>query len=289
MRVDRVAILDWSAAKGAKRGKDSIWLGVADRSGTTAVNIPTRALASDALHGLIHDTLGQGLRLLIGVDFAFGFPDGFAGALTGTASALSVWDWLSERITDTPDNISNYRQVAASMNARFNGGGPFWGNGTRLDVAGLPRLKPPLPPGLGAHRHCDIMARESGAWPKSVWQLAGAGAVGAQGLTGLPVLNALRRTFGPAVCVWPFDATKAPVLLAEVYPSMLRTKVMAECAAGVVADKAQVSLMARALFAHSENDGLGALMVPQAAPAILVEEGWMLASGQSTLLNSVLA
>jgi len=285
MRFDRIAILDWSAARGAKRGKDSIWIGVADASGTRCENIATRPQAAARLTDLTQEAIAQGTRLLIGADFAFGFPQGFAPALTGVASALSVWDWLSVHVTDTAGNVSNYREVAARINARFSGGGPFWGNGMATDMPGLPRLKPPLPPGFGANRRCDLVAREGGVVPKTVWQLAGAGAVGAQVLTGLPVLNTLRRSFGKALCVWPFHPPETPVVLAEVYPSLLHARVRAQVAKGVIADKAQVDLLATALFRHGVQGTLGRLMRPD-DPAALAEEGWILGAGQSALLNA---
>lgn len=288
MRFDRVAILDWSAAKGPKRGKDSIWLGLADASGTTAENIPTRHLAEARLTALVDQAVSRGERLLIGADFAFGFPTGFASSLTGTATALSVWAWLAARVTDTPRNVTNYRDVAARMNAGFGGDGPFWGNGMALQVPGLSRLKPALPPGLAAHRHCDIVARESGAAPKTVWQLAGAGAVGAQVLTGLPMLHRLRGTFAGRVSVWPFEEAPAPVVLAEVYPSLLHARISTQRDSGAVPDQVQVTLLAAALFAHAVQGGLPRLMAPTTAPEILAQEGWMIGAGQSAFLMSTL-
>lgn len=283
---DRVAILDWSAARGPKRGKDSIWLGLADISGTRAENIPTRMAAARRLEEVIDAALANGHRLLIGADFAFGFPAGFAKALTGVPSALAVWDWLSARILDTPENISNYREVAAEMNSGFAGAGPFWGNGMRLEVPGLPRLKPPLPPPLIPHRHCDLVARGDGVNPKTVWQLAGAGAVGAQVLTGLPVLNALRRRHPSVISVWPFEVADTPIVLAEVYPSLLRDEVRLAVATGQVVDEAQVSLLAAALLRLSSTHGLKGLMKIDAEAAFLAEEGWLLAAGQAALLSS---
>jgi hypothetical protein len=286
MTFDRIAILDWSAAKGPTRGKDSIWLGVTDAVTTTTENIPTRRLAAARLLALTKAALTKGERLLIGADFAFGFPMGFAQVLTGTPTALAVWDWLSAHVTDTDGNVSNYREVAAAMNARFSGDGPFWGNTARQDVPGLSRLKPALPPGLSAHRHCDIVAREGGASPKTVWQLAGVGAVGAQVLTGVPVLNALRHRFDQGVSVWPFQSDTACVVLAEVYPSLLRANMRVP---GVVPDQMQVSLLSKALFLHEIQGGLSHLMQPGACATTLAEEGWLLAAGQSALLNSVLS
>ncbi len=282
MRFDRVAILDWSAAKGPKRGKDSIWLAVADSAGVVTENIPTRLFAERRLTDLIAQSVSHGKRLLIGADFAFGFPMGFAARLTGQASALSVWDWLSARITDTAQNTSNYRDVAALMNARFDGSGPFWGNTARLDVPGLPRLKPPLPPGLVPHRTCDMVARESGAHPKTVWQLAGAGAVGAQVLTGLPVLNRLRQQFPGHLSVWPFEAPQSLVVLAEVYPSLLHAQVRhALLSSQEVADQVQVRLLSQALFRHASQGSLHRMMSADVDAATSSEEGWLLAAGRS--------
>ncbi|MBC7154139.1 MAG: molybdopterin molybdenumtransferase MoeA [Rhodobacteraceae bacterium] len=290
MRFQRVAVIDWSAAARPKRGRDSVWLGLASDAGVSAENPPTRAGAEARLHALVADTLAAGERLLIGADFAFGFPTGFAGAVTGAARALAVWDWLAARVTDTAGNRSNYRQVAATLNRLFPGDGPFWGNGERLDTPDLPRLKPALPPGLAEHRATDIAGREGGARPKPVWQLAGAGAVGAQVLTGLPVLQRLRAAFGGKVSVWPFEGAEAPVVLAEVYPSLLSAEVRAMCAAhpGLTPDEAQVRLLATAFATLSARGQLGDLFRAATAAEVLAEEGWILGAGHGMALRAAL-
>ena len=285
MIFDRTAILDWSAAKGPKRGKDSIWLAAATAQGCTAQNIPTRAAAEAALAQLITDSLQQNQRLLIGADFAFGAPQGFIPHLTGQADALSWWHWLAQRITDTPGNLSNYRQIAAQMNSAFPEGGPFWGNGERSDTPGLPRLKPPLPPGLGTHRATDLAARAPGSAPKPVWQLAGAGAGGAQVLTGLPMLQRLRARFAPALSVWPFEAPTTPIVLAEVYPSLLADAVRQHVqTTGMVPDEAQVRLLATALHRLAPDSRARLFTLPHAVQ----EEGWILGAGHATLLQTAL-
>lgn len=285
MIFDRVAILDWSAAKGPKRGKDSIWLAEATAQGCTAQNLPTRPLAEAALETLIDSALAQGHRLLIGADFALGAPQGFAARLTGTPDALSWWEWLAGRITDTPRNISNYRQVAAAMNAHFPGEGPFWGNNESLPTPGLPRLKPPLPPGLRDHRATDLAARGPGAAPKPVWQLAGAGAVGAQVLTGLPVLHRLKQRFAPDVAVWPFQPATTPIVIAEVYPSLLADAVRQHVAAtGMVPDQAQVTLLAQALH-RLPAQAMAELFTPTDPSG---EEGCILGATRPDLLRAAL-
>ena len=282
---ERVAILDWSAAKGPKRGKDSIWLATATRTGCSALNLPTRAAAETVLTTLISESLARGQRLLLGADFAFGAPDGFIAPLTGQPGALSWWHWLAQRVTDAPGNLSNYRHVAALMNSFFPGDGPFWGNNERLCTPDLPRLKPALPPGLAAHRATDLAARGPGALPKPIWQLAGAGAVGAQVLTGLPVLARLRQRFHPQVAVWPFDPATAPVVMAEVYPSLLAQPVRGLVAAtGVVPDEAQVRLLATALL----RLGAGQMEQMFTIPHPVSDEGWILGAGHADLLQQAL-
>ena len=286
MIFERVAILDWSAAKGPKRGKDSIWLATATPAGCTAQNLFTRASAETALAALISDSLAQNHRLLMGADFAFGAPAGFVTWLTGQATALSWWDWLAQRITDTPGNVSNYRQIAAQMNRVFLGDGPFWGNNERVPTPGLPRLKPALPPGLAAHRATDLAARGPGSSPKPVWQLAGAGAVGAQVLTGLPVLERLRQRFAGQLSVWPFEAPTTPIVLAEVYPSLLADAVRRHCATtGLVPDEAQVRLLATALHCLGPTAMSRLFTLPHPSP----EEGWILGAGHAALLQTVLS
>lgn len=282
MAFDRVLVLDWSAARGARRGADSIWTGLAAADGVAAVNHPTRAAAESALAAQIAQSLGGGGRLLIGVDFAFGYPRGFARTLTGRDGALAVWDWLGARVRDGADNDSNYRAVAAEVNGRFAGGGPFWGDGRRGITPGLPRTRPALPPGLAAGRATDAAARGPGVAPKSVWQLAGAGAVGAQSLTGLPVLNRLRR---PGVAVWPFQPPDAPVVLAEIYPAMIGALVRAAQAAdpGLVRDAAQVRLMAARLRDLAVTGALAPLWHPPAPAEVLADEGWILGAGAALI------
>ncbi len=283
MRFDRVAVLDWSAARGRGRGRDSIWLGLAGPEGESTESIATRGAAEDRLVALLARTLARGERLLLGCDFAFGYPRGFAAALTGQASALAVWDWLEPRVTETADHGSTYRAVAAAINARFRHDGPFWGNGERAGTPGLPRRKKGLPEGLAEHRATERAARDGAGRPKSVWQLAGAGAVGAQTLTGIPVLARLRARFAPAVAAWPFEpAADAPVVLAEVYPSLLFREVRA--AEHGIRDEVQVRLLSRALVRLSARDALAPLFA-RGNP----EEGAILGAGHTAALRAALA
>jgi molybdopterin molybdotransferase len=119
--------------------------------------------------------------------------------------------------------------------------------------------------------------------PKSVWQLAGAGAVGAQALTGVPVLARLRDAHPGRVAVWPFeDCGAAEVVLAEVYPSLLGDVVAQDVVQGVVPDEAQVRRLARALWELSQDGALAALMAGPPEP----EEGRILGAGHGPVLRA---
>lgn len=289
MKFDRVAILDWSAAGRPVTGANSIWLGVMDAGGLRSENHPTRAGAMAALHALCRDAVQAGERLLIGADFAFAAPAGFATQITGRADALTLWDWLAAQVTDGPNNATNYRDVAAMLNAAFPGDGPFWGNMAKADTPGLPRLKPPLPNGLPPHRQTDLTCQRDGATPKPIWQLAGAGAVGAQSLTGIAALAQLRTALPGDVSVWPFEAPETPVVLAEVYPSLLNAEVkVMQKMQDMTPDEAQVRLLATALFSLSEQGSIAPLFAPDATPDVLRVEGWILGAGHRAALRTAL-
>lgn len=283
MTFDRIAVLDWSAASTPKRGRDSIWLGVAGPDRVQAENLPTRALAAERLGVLVQDTRAQGQRLLLACDLSFGFPAGFAPVVAGQPHALAVWDWLADHIQDDASNRHNLRDVAALANRRFDGGGPFWGNGAKLEVPGLPRRKPALPEGLAEFRQTEHVARAQGLYPKSSWQLAGAGAVGAQNLVGLPVLARLRARFGASVAVWPFEAPDAPIMLVETYTALVDDAVRRADPA-MVRDAAQVTLLARALHRLSVSGQIDALLAPPPA-GCLPEEGWIFGLGHGAALS----
>ena len=275
----RVIVLDWSAANVPRRGKDSIWIGEAGGSAAPPVNPPTRAAAQAYLAARIAAALAAGERLLIGADFPFGYPSGFSEMITGQPGALPLWAWLSRHLTDTDTNSSNRFRLAARINARLPGIGPFWGRPAGLDLPGLPaRGTERHGHGLPEWRHADRLARGA----QSVWKLFTTGSVGSQALTGIPRLEALRHAFPGQIAVWPFEpARRAPVVLAEVFPSLINARVAA--AAGYACkDAAQVDLLARAL--HRLGDGIAPLLQPDATPQVLLDEGWILGLGHEAAL-----
>lgn len=285
--VDEVIAVDWSASGVPKAGPDSIW--IASSEGTI-VNPKTRLLAHGHLRLSISNGLAEGRRMLLLFDFAFGGPRGLAQRVTGQPSGLALWDWLHEHHRDDDRNRTNYRDLAARMNALFDGEGPFWGNGQKTDIPGLPRKKPALPEGLEYFRLAEKVGHEQGLSPKPLWQLAGAGAVGAQSLTGMASLAALRNEFAPKLAVWPFeDAHGARIVVSETYLSLLPGETERRMSKGLVKDAAQASAIAEGFRNLDRQGSLPRLFLPEAPPEILAEEGWYLGAGQARIVQTAFA
>lgn len=280
MTPDKVLILDWSAAGKPKTGRDSIWLGSAGLQAEPPRNIPTRRAAEEILRDEIAMAQDAGYSLLIGIDFGFGYPAGFAKALTGKAHAPAVWSYFAAHLEDTSDNANTHRAMAATFNQNLPGSGPFWGNAEKRDYEGLSRKKVSSEP-FAEFRRVEQRARTAGAQPKSLWQLSGAGAVGAQSLTGLPMLHRLAALEG--VSVWPFQPVAgADVMIAEIYPSLIDTAAFE--AFIQPRDAAQVHVLSQALYQAGQAGDLEALCA--AAPVdVQREEGWILGVGAETILR----
>jgi hypothetical protein len=279
LRFDRVIIVDWSGRatpSPARQSKDAIWVGQCDGDGEPRdLYFRTRAAAAEWLGA----RLAEGGRQLLGFDFPMGYPTGFARRLTGSDSARGLHGWLAGQITDGPDNANNRFDVAAGINRRLGGPGPFWG---------CPKARPR--PHLSALKTVDYLAlglsekrqveRENPP-AKPVWQLLGAGSVGSQALLGIPVIHKLAQASGAAV--WPFEPPRDQTL-AEVYPSLLSGAVAAS--GDAIPDRAQVRLLARALFTLARTGRLAPLFD---TPAAAQEEGWILGAGHAGQLERALA
>ena len=255
------------------RGENSIWLAVRGAGSTVECENPaTRQEAMERIETLLKTATAAKHRLLCGFDFPFGYPAGTAQALTGQAGWEAVWSRIAELIEDGPANRNNRFQAAAKLNARFDGDGPFWGNGLKDDVPGLPRKKPRAGwevtwPSNRRHAESTVkMAQE-------VWKLSGAGSVGGQALTGIAALEGLRHR--TAAQVWPFETLGEgrSHVLAEIYPSLIEPDPGPE-----VKDARQVSAVATALQTLDESGELGRYLgAPSEMPVtVRREEGLIL-------------
>ncbi|MEL6520324.1 MAG: gephyrin-like molybdotransferase Glp [Pseudomonadota bacterium] len=277
---DRFVMVDWSARSKPSSPApqaDAIWIS----DGAETRYHRTRLAAEQAVIQMLDRACDTGERVLVGFDFAFGYPKGFAHALTGSESALAVWERLDRDIEDAADNSNNRFEVAERINGLFPGTGPFWGRvKTRQDLPNLPWGKA----GRGEFGLPDHRAAESAAkGAKSVWQLMGNGSVGSQVLLGLPMLHRLRSRFESRLAVWPFEPLgDKPIVLAEIYPSLI-AEIVAE--ADGIKDAAQVSLLAAA-FAEMQRRGTLAEAISAAPEDASREEGWILGAGAVPLLQA---
>ena len=261
--------------------------------------VRTRHEAVEHLSAFVAGELDAGRRVLAGFDFPFGYPAGVAERLTGRAGAHAVRDWLAERIEDRPDNSNNRFAVADEMNRCWPGAGPFWGRppAWRHEQVPVRARDRTCREGHPAERRIADL-RATGA--KTVWQLAYAGSVGSQVLVGLPALKRLLgdRRIGGRGAIWPFDTglqapdtRKTPLVLAEIYPSLLGTLV-GECREdGEILDRAQVRVNAAAFARLDRRGGLAPLFegAPDLGPderrLIEKEEAWILGLGHEAELS----
>jgi molybdopterin molybdotransferase len=278
---DSYAVVDWSSGNdtGPRPRKDAIWLGLnRDGQDEDPLYLRNRVEAEAAITTLIDEHLRAGKRLFIGFDFPFAFPRGFAEALTGADDPVALWEWLDARLEDHP-KANNRFDLAGEINARFPGIGPFWFNGLRnRDIPNLPRKDTRGGHGMPEKRAVEACAKGSFA----CWQLGGAGAVGGQVLTGLPLLHRLRTRFAPYVAAWPFEPLETPIALVEIWPGLINLVVKRVEATDGIRDAHQVRLLARAV----------ARLPARERAAMLAEgdqkEGWIMGVGhEHELQNAV--
>ena len=276
---DSFVMVDWSGGNdtGARPRKDAIWAGgVFAHQEIEPVYLRNRTLAFDWLAQLIAAEISGPRRVLIGFDFPFGYPKGFVRQVTGKDDPFAIWGYLADALQDTPSGNNRF-QLAGQINARFPGVGPFWFNATQSDIPHLPRK------GRERHGHGLPERRQAESRAKGTftcWQMGGAGAVGGQVMTGLAVLERLRRRFPDRIGTWPFDLEDQQVAFVEIWPSFLAAKV--RDAKDEIKDRAQVRLMARAL-SRLPNDVLHDMLDVDAP-----EEGWIFGIGYEDVLERAL-
>ena len=294
---DAYIMVDWSAANKPVTGPNSIWIGILAKDARLklqfqSVNIDTRLKARTFLEDMLGKLTGRGDRVLLGFDFALGYPAGTAAALGLDTESRPPWAamhaHLAAKMKDKPDNTNARFAIAAGMNYAISKGPyPFWGAPARDVVSTLSSTRPDFDgQALSENRAIESHLRTTKTGnPKSVWQLAYAGSVGSQSLTGIPHVHGLREAF-PSSRIWPFEGAElseealdgVSIVITEIYPSLLKTSP----AKGETLDAAQVRETAyhyaeldkkgRLNGDFSTNKSLDSLIFQQ----IQAEEGWIL-------------
>lgn len=282
---DTLIMVDWSAANVPRLGRDSIWICRREAEGENLANPPTRHMAKALLSDWLAAAWERDRRVLLGFDFPFGYPAGFAARL-GLSGApwRAVWDEIARLLEDDEHNRNNRFDVAEALNNRVSGGGfPFWGCPAQP-------VRPYLQAkhhrrhgsdGLAERRLVDLYIPTA----QPCWKLLGVGSVGGQALTGIPVARALRDDprWAAQARIWPFETGLRPsdaarVVIAEVYPSLWAVKPGAD----ETKDAAQVRAVSRFLRERDQAGELAALFAGD--PALTAaqrdrverEEAWTL-------------
>ena len=191
----RLIAVDWSGRSGAEQRR-ALWLGeVADGELVRLEGGRTRA---ELIESLIAEA-GRDPNLIVGFDFAFSLPAWYLRHRGFTPRQL--WALLGdEALTPTMRRVG----LARWMNSPEP---PFWTTGEAHALL-APEQK---------FRRTELDVRASGAQPKSVFQLVGAGQVGRGSLYGM---QALHRLAMADFQIWPFDIPELP-LVVEIFPRVL--------------------------------------------------------------------
>lgn len=238
-----VLIADWSARISPaplRPARDAIWWHA------TWLGEPrycrTRQEAEEQIRSALRCAPG---RVLAGFDFCFALPAWAMHRLGGWRRLWRLLEALAGAATE---------DSARQLNRLLNGGpdGPFWG---------MPEIRQKPRPYLWTEfRECELRLKRRGLHPKPVFQLRGAGAVGAQSIMGIAALMRLRRALDARL--WPFEpAEDARVVFAEVWPALLGRPPAAEA----IPDRWQVQALARRLSGVRLPD----------TPAVSRIEGWV--------------
>ena len=318
-RFDAYLMVDWSAKSGRHRASpspDAPWVGEAEWH-RTELRWRPEAYARSRAECVVHlrERLAahreRGHRVLVGFDFSFGYPAGFAKALGLSGVAWrALWDevarptspggWVApDNVFAAPDNRNNRFAVASHLNRRAHAhggprGGPLHGCPASEVTPWLPQARGTFPyaapSGAVAYwRRAEQAFKDQRLQPASSWWVLGGGAptVGGQILTGLPVVRALRDdpSLGPSR-VWPFEGgfaaplpTAGPwTLYVEIWPGVVN----AALPPLPLRDQAQVHAM---VAWAAGQDAAGTLEARLAPPPGLSsgelarcvsEEGWVL-------------
>lgn len=303
---DAYLMVDWSANSTPKTGRDSIWAawGRFDNEPPRTANLPTRQRAKEAIAALLAEAVTRNLRVLVGFDFAYAYPRGFArllGLEAGKEAWRRVWKAIADEIHDDEGGVPNANDrfaAAGRLNKKVGISsfvGPFWACPTDR-VNWLSMKKPDFGSmaedrKVSEFRRAELQLQEDGnVTIQSAWKLFTSGSVGSQTLLGIPVVRSLVDQFEEHSLVWPFQTgftsgpRRSPLLLhAEIWPGILGP--IPESSPFICRDQAQVFALV-SVFRRLDQEGeLENLFAPNCLDgskdlrAVEDEEGWILGAG----------
>ena len=216
---------------------------------------------------ILKQCVAGGKRALVGCDFPYGYPRGFADLVASGSDPpwRRTWDALVHCIRDDHLNVNNRFDVAAALNVD---GGPFWGC-----PAGRASTQLTVKRGISfPHRGLQEfrMVERAVVGVQSAWKLYGAGSVGSQALLGIPRVASLRDDpeLSPVSAVWPFEQiADAQIVHVEIWPGLVKP------AAHPIRDAGQVTAVVQHWAQLDKANALECLFkVPRSCS---IEEGWI--------------
>ncbi len=301
-------IVDWSARNNLAPkipSKDAIWVGELTPSSNDSNEkyFRGRQACFDFIVERLKHYFRLNHRVLLGFDFAYGYPQGLTSALYLPADNKTpwwnIWTEMSARIEDAEDNTNNRFTVASELNgiAGSGNGGPFWG----VPVGQATDHLYPSSPGFpfeaknGIYLERLRIAESRLRQVQETWKLFGVGSVGGQTLVGIPYLLRLRKhaDFVERSAVWPFETHFTPiptpetgpyVVHAEIWPGVVRDAVasITENLKTAIRDQIQVRAMCQWLADSDLKGELGRLFnIPRKLDkhriqSCIEHEGWIL-------------
>jgi hypothetical protein len=207
VEFDSFIAIDWSGAVRAYKG---IAVAVCRRGRSAPSLVAPRGAywTREEIAEWLKERLTAKQRLLIGFDFAFGFPYEDTGYLGGRAQGVddifALWELIEARSAGDSDFGCN-RFVDDPQFAHL-----FWKAG-------------PKPSGwIERKRRAEhACATATKTRPDTLYKLLHSKQVGKASITGMRVLNHLRTARGKSVAIWPFETPKTSAIV-EIYPTMFR-------------------------------------------------------------------
>jgi hypothetical protein len=207
VEFDAFVAMDWSGASGRYNGIAVAMCG-AGKTAPKLIRSRGGRWSRDEAAAWIKDHLGRGKRLLIGLDFAFGFPYEAIGYLGGKAHGVddifALWA-LIETKSDSEADFGCTRFLSDPDLKHL-----FW----------IMNAKPKLW-AERKRRTEHACAETTGTRPDSLYKLLGPKQVGKASITGMRTLNYLHASKGDSVAIWPFETPRTSVVV-EIYPTMFR-------------------------------------------------------------------
>lgn len=209
-QFDTYVAIDWSGAGGQY---DGIAVAICQAGSSAPRLIRPRGgvrWTRSEVAEWISDRLKGNQRLLIGLDFAFGFPFEEAnvgylgGRLNQVDSVFALWKWIDEASCADPD----FGCRAFTNDPRF---APlFWKSGQRPETWRPRKRRTEL-----------ACATATQTQPETVFKLIGSKQVGKASISGIRVLHHIRIRSEGAVSFWPFEKLSNSAI-AEIYPTLFR-------------------------------------------------------------------